>query len=106
MATFAFGNVGTSLNYNLALDTTTDWTWILDATCPSACDDFIDHAAAWVGYTTAAGGTDSLNTKTLNYLGSNKITGKIYNNVGVFPNSDLSVQMPVLSISSYIGSWS
>ena len=106
MASFSFGSTGTALKYNLALDTTTDWTWIPDATCPNACDEFIDNAASWTGYSAAAGGIATVNTKTLNYMGSGTITGKIYENVGVFPNSDLSIQMPVLSITSYTGDWS
>lgn len=102
----AFGNPATSLDYDLALDTTTDWTWIPDATCPAACDAFIDNAAAWTGYSAVAGGTATATTKTLNYMGSGTITGKIYNGVEVAANADLWVPMPVLSITSFTGTWS
>ena len=97
MGTITVGNTS-PLTYDLAFDTTVDFTWIPDTLCNVPCDDFIDDADSWTGYDRATQGGTDLGAKTITYLGNRNLIGKIYGGVKVEASSTLSVTMPVLSV--------
>lgn len=83
MVTIDVGSPGTSLKYDLALGLTSDWTWIPDNTCPSACSYFIKNARPWTGYDVSINGGSFVpgNLKTFMYSVEATFNGKIIDNV-------------------------
>ena len=103
MATIAVGTT-TSEDYDLIPDTTTDWTWVPASVCPD-CDDFIDDAEAYTGYTTVSNGGTANGVKTLDYMGRGTVTGTIIDGVEVAATADAWTTMSIISVTSATGTW-